>query len=390
MAPERAYDNVSRFRHSGLGGCMASPAVIDIEALLAPISESAPVGVDPRADTSPSSVYFKLKDARGAARAGERRTDSEGGETGVVAEWSEIRELAPRILTTVGKDLEVVAWYIEALVRTDGFAGFRDGYRVAATLCERYWDTFHSLPQDEEGLESRLAPLAGLNGFDGSGALIQQLRKVPITAETDLGAFSTYQYEQAFALSLVADEAARARREAAGAVTLEQFNQAVAASGGAFYINLLDDLGQAAEAFETITALLDAKAGAASPPSSSLRDLLQTITGTVRNISGDLVARELQSRPQATTEPAVAEAAAEPAAPAGAGPPRGREEALQHLLRLADYFKHHEPHSPISTTLEEVVRRARLPFSELLAELVPDATAWRTALTNAGIKPPTE
>jgi len=68
----------------------------------------------------------------------------------------------------------------------------------------------------------------------------------------------------------------------------------------------------------------------------------------------------------------------------------GREDALRVLLQIAEYFRIHEPHSPISNSLEEIVRRARLPFAELLAELVPDQGAWRSALTSAGIKPPVE
>jgi type VI secretion system protein ImpA len=292
--------------------------------------------------------------------------------------------MAPELLATTAKDLEITAWYVEALVRAHGFAGFRDGCRLATGLCERYWDTFHSL-QDDEGVATRVAPIAGLNGIEGEGTLIQPLRRVPITAGGDVGPFSAYQYEQAYALAQVPDAATRARREAAGAVTLDNFNKAVAASGGAFYVNLLEDVAGALKAFEEMTASLDTKAGDASPPSSNIHDLLGSISGTVRNVSKELVARHVQS--QAPTEAAVAEAVATaPAAPNSA--PRGREDALQQLLRVADYFKESEPHSPISTTLEEVVRRARLPFSELLAELLPDANAWRAALTNAGIKPP--
>jgi len=41
-----------------------------------------------------------------------------------------------------------------------------------------------------------------------------------------------------------------------------------------------------------------------------------------------------------------------------------------------------------SNSLEEIVRRGRLPFAQLLAELVQDQGAWRNALTSAGIKPP--
>jgi type VI secretion system protein ImpA len=39
-------------------------------------------------------------------------------------------------------------------------------------------------------------------------------------------------------------------------------------------------------------------------------------------------------------------------------------------------------------TLDEAVRRARLGWPELVAELVADETARHALLTSAGIKPP--
>src|SRR5271155_2645641 len=138
---------------------MATAATIDIDSLLKPLSESAPAGVDLRADVSPASIYYRLKDARSAARAAERRADSEGGTSGLLPEWQTILTLAPKSLTENSKDLEVIAWYIEGLVRADGFAGLRDGLRLVRGLVEQYWERFFSLA-DEEGLATRLAPLA--------------------------------------------------------------------------------------------------------------------------------------------------------------------------------------------------------------------------------------
>jgi len=348
---------------------------------------AAPTGVDLRLDSSPQSVYYQLKDLRSAARAAERRADSEGESQGLSPEWQSILTLASRALTNSSKDLEVAAWLIEALLRAHGFAGLRDGLHLANGMIERYWDTFHSL-QDEDGLETRLAPLAGLNG-----TLSQPLRKVPLTVVVDTGAYAAYQYDQAFALGQVEDSEARARREAAGEVTLERFTAAVNASGGTFYIGLLQDIGNCQSELEKLTHALDERAGRAAPVTSDINNVITTILDSVRQFSADLVAR------------ATAEASAVSAADTGSaadisaggnssgnsmlnGSVNGREEALRVLLQVAQYFRINEPHSPISNSLEEMVRRARLPFAQLLAELVQDQSAWRNALTSAGIKPP--
>ena len=43
---------------------MATPDVIQLEALLAPIAGDKPTGPDLRADANPASDYFKLKDSQ--------------------------------------------------------------------------------------------------------------------------------------------------------------------------------------------------------------------------------------------------------------------------------------------------------------------------------------
>jgi type VI secretion system protein ImpA len=65
-----------------------------------------------------------------------------------------------------------------------------------------------------------------------------------------------------------------------------------------------------------------------------------------------------------------------------------REEAFRQLAEIAGFFRRTEPHSPISYTLDEVVRRGRLPLQELLSELITDETARRSFFVSAGIKPP--
>jgi type VI secretion system protein ImpA len=303
-------------------------------------------------------------------------------------EWQDIAALAPKILVENSKDLEVVCWYIEALVRIHGFAGLRDGFSLAQGLIERFWDSFNSLPADEEGLVTRLMPLTGLNGSGGDGTLLMPINNAPITGrDGDLGPYSYFNYEKASELAQ-RDPEVRARRVAQGDTTLEGFTATVNASGGQFYVDLIGDIEGALTNFNALTASLEAKAGPDAPPSSAIQELLDTILRSVRAFSGALVAAVAPppASPEALASddaPAVASAA-----PVRVGAVQSREEALRVLLQLAEYFRTSEPQSPISNMLEETVRRARMSFSDLLAELLQDRAVWRSALTNAGIKPP--
>ncbi|HEX3487610.1 MAG TPA: type VI secretion system protein TssA [Micropepsaceae bacterium] len=371
---------------------MGSPQCIDIEKLLAPISDGAPAGSNIREDVSPASLYFRLKDARSAARVAEKRADAEGESQGVTPEWRTIQELATKVLSEQSKDLEVAAWLIEALVRLQGFPGLRDGFQLARGLVEQYWDTLHSL-EDEEGVATKVAPLTGLNGADGSGTLLQPIRKIALTKAVGEGPFAAYHYEQGWSLSEISDPEVRARREQSGVVTLDRFMAVANASGGAFYVTLLEDIQASIDEWGKLGAALDERAGDASPPTSAIREILSTILEMVQRFSKDLVARvtQIAQRPSGDVVPANGSGSDEGAAGHGFnGGIRSREDALRVLLLVAEYFRANEPHSPTAISLEETVRRARLSFSDLLMELLPDRTAWRSALTSAGIKPPPE
>jgi len=368
---------------------MATAATIDIGSLLKPVSDSAPAGTDLRADVSPTSIYFRLKDARSGARAAERRADSEGGVPGLLPEWQTILNLAPKSLTENSKDLEVAAWYIEALVRARGFAGLRDGVQLARGLIEQYWDSFFSLV-DEDGLATRLAPLGGLNGQGNEGTLIQPLRMVSVTKSRDEGVLAVYHYDQARALANLADPAQRARREAAGEISMERFMVAVNESGGDFYVSLLEDLDGGLAELALLGTALQERAGRDAPSTSDITKVLSSIRDAVATFAADLVARALAAAAQRAESGQAADGAS-PASGGGGGtggPLRSREDALRALQQIAEYFRKYEPHSPMATSLDEMVRRAKMPFAELLAELLPDTSAWRSVLTSAGIKPP--
>lgn len=67
-----------------------------------------------------------------------------------------------------------------------------------------------------------------------------------------------------------------------------------------------------------------------------------------------------------------------------------REDMLKELARISEYFRKTEPQSPLAYTLEEAIRRGRLSWPELLAELVSDTAVRDSILTQLGIRPVVE
>ncbi len=367
---------------------MASPDVLDFDTLLAPISDEQPTGIDLRSDASPGSLYYAIKDARSSARATERQAVMNGDET-ARPDWKPVLKHGQKALAERTKDLEVVAYMTEALVRLNGFAGLRDGFRLARELVERYWDGLYPMP-DEDGLETRLAPLTSLNGDDAEGTLITPIAQVPLTAGGDEGPFAVAHYQQALALAQVADEQARQRRVEQGAVTLERIERTVAATPESFYAELTEDLTQCQEAYEALCRALEERCGAQAPPSSNIRAAL---TGC-RDMVNHLARAKL---PSAGGEPSAngeADGAAA-AGPGGDGAPatatgaiRTRDDALTALLKVAEFFRRTEPHTPVSYALEQAVRWGRMSLPDLLTDLIQDESARYALFHRVGIRPP--
>ncbi|TQV66911.1 type VI secretion system protein TssA [Exilibacterium tricleocarpae] len=368
---------------------MASPSIIDIEALTQPISEDRPQGEDLRGDRSPNSEYYAIKDARNSARAAERASMfDEDSSNDTLSQWKPIAELAPQILSTKSKDLEIASWYIEALVRLHGFAGLRDGLSLTGALVENFWDDLYPEP-DEDGLETKVGPLTGLNGDGGEGTLLAPIRNVALTTQGSHGDFSYWQYQQAQDAAKISDDDKRAERVDTIGFTLEQISATVASGEVSFYVNLLDDLQQCTQVYADLNQQLRDHCGNDSPPSSAIKNLLDEILRAVRFLTKDRLAHLAASddAPQVDTPDAAATGGGGPVAAAvAAGPIANREQALQRLQEVATYFRTYEPHTPLAATIERVVTWGRMTVSELMMELVPDDTARAIFTQLTGVK----
>jgi len=377
---------------------MATADVIQLEPLLAPIPGDKPTGADLRADANPASDYFKLKDSRFAARAKEREIDA-GAEPAELPEWRIILDLAPKVLTTQSKDLEVAAWLVEALLRKHNFAGLRDGFRLVRGLVEKYWDGLYPLP-DEDGIDFKVAPLTALNGEGADGTLIQPMKKIPVTTGRDPGPFAAWHYDQARKLATITDEKQKAWHAKAGTATMDQIEASRRATKPKFFIDLVDDLRLCEEEFAGLGAVLDKTCGQNAPPVSNIRSTLEAVKAVVTTLGQEALAaaqaqaqaaEAAQAAPAADGDGAAAPGKA-PAAPPGLmlGPVRSREDAFGAFLQLGDFFRKTEPHSFLPYAVEELVRRGRMTLPELLSELIKDAGQRKSFYMVAGMKPPEE
>lgn len=353
----------------------------DFEAILAPLAGDQPTGVDLRQDFAPSSIYFRLRDARAQARDAERQADAQGSDDGLLALWRPVATLSIGALKSTSKDLEVATWLMEALVRIAGLRGLTAGGLVISGLVERHWDGLFPIPEEGD-METRVMAVAGLSGQGADGTLMQPLRKVALFRRPDGSPFSLWQYQASLELSGITDPARRAQRIDSGVLPFEDVEKEARLAGAAHWSEQYEVITQTLASWKAMERALDEKAGQASPAANRVRELLEFVAETCHRFAPADTA-------DGTSDTAGAAPGDGPAMAATPGGISGREHALRQLTEIAAWFKRNEPSSPIGFTLDEAVRRARLGWPDLVAELVADETARHSLLISAGIRPTT-
>jgi type VI secretion system protein ImpA len=370
---------------------MPSPEILDFDKLLAPLNGEKPTGADLRADSSPGSAYYAVKDARSAARNAERQMVMAEDPNAAPPDWKPVLQKATQALAEKTKDLEITAYLIEALVRLHGFPGLRDGFRLAREMVEQYWDDLYPVP-DEDGMATRVAPLTGLNGDDAEGTLISPIAQVPLTDSASGDKINRANYQEALALAKITDPEAREKKIAGGTVSLEKIQQAVDQCSTPFFVTLVEDVSQCQEEFANLCTALDQKCSDQAPPSSNIREALTACLDAVKDVARNkLPVAEAEAGPSADGEGQAPTTAADGA---GGRPGetldvvRNREDAFRSILKLADFFRRTEPHTPISFALEQVVRWGRMDLPALLTELLGESDALNRVFKQVGIRPP--
>ncbi|PZO75712.1 MAG: type VI secretion system protein TssA [Mesorhizobium amorphae] len=338
----------------------------------APITAEFPAGEDVRT-SSRVELYYRLKDARSAARTEERALPA-GEPFRLSPAWHEVRALCVELLETVTSDIEILAWLMEAELRLSGFGGLRDVFRLATDLVEDRFDSLHSI--DNETIADKVAPLSGLNGVGGEGTLIQPIRLSPVVPGQGFFQSSLWDFQLA---QRPGEETRRAAlREAADDAGKEAMRAYLAV------------VNECLATFNALTAALDARCGPDAPASSAIRNVLEEARLAVVNLGGfegeaaAVSGDGVEAAPEADS---AAQALATEAAPARPRPIASREDAFAKLQEVADFFRRTEPQSPLAPAIDTIIARGRMNFADLLADLVQDDHARRTILITAGIKP---
>ncbi|MBK8810130.1 MAG: type VI secretion system protein TssA [Acidobacteria bacterium] len=349
------------------------PAVVDFEAILTPISEENPSGEYLRY----SGLYDEVSEAR---RADEILSQGEWQTELKVADYKKVIALASASIEKDSKDLQVAAWFAEALIKEHGFVGLRDALRMMTRLQETFWDTMHPVI-DEGDMEGRANALAWM---EAQAAFA--LKQAKITGYVGYS-FVDYEDSKRFDIpenieSLDTAEQQkfnelRAQAERENRVTANKWRAELSQTRRVFCEELNFLLEECWTAYNDLNKVIEEKYDLnQAPGTNNLKKSLDEVHTLTKKILEEKRLEEPDAAEEAVEEVTAADGGTVTVKAAGVatGAIQNRQDALKRLSDVADWFKKNEPHSPIAYVVGRAVKWGNMPFEVWLQDVIKDET----------------
>lgn len=333
--------------------------MLNFNALLEPISTVSPSGEDESFSVSVDAISKARQFDDPTLDQGEWVTDVKE------ADWVFVYEKSQEFLATRSKDLKVAGWLVEAAAKVKQFEGMAAGLELIARLCDTYWESLH--PQGSgEDFEQRAGNIQWLLSRS-----TQLVKEISIT-EGRASQYSWNDFETARLRAYSAAKQGITVVETNGQPSLATLESARRKSSKAFYQLLLESISQCQSNAVELEQVLDSKLGSDSPSFSPLKDALDTLHKTVVRYGSDV---GLKTMSVDTTEPdLLLEKTAQQVQPVSGFSETiaSREQALNQLRKIAEFFRATEPHSPVAYLADKAAGWGDLPLHSWLKTVVKD------------------
>ncbi|WP_305907343.1 type VI secretion system protein TssA [Methylomarinum sp. Ch1-1] len=292
--------------------------------------------------------------------------------------WKEVRKAAEQLLART-RDFRVLIFYLRALAALEGFAGFAQGLELLKKLTESFWQDIHPQldPDDDNDPTERINILMSLCDFE---TLLRPIQHIPLVESRAFGKFTLMDIHVAEGQATASEGEAPQSSDIDGAFQDCDGEQLVktarAIADSQQYLNDLENF-------------VTEQVGVGDAPSfADLRKLLKEID-VILSAWIDRRALQADDAPEAETasaETAQGETAATPsrAAPQTAVSTINNSEDVRKALNLiCDYYKKHEPSSPVPILLHRVLRLVGKDFMEIMKDMAPNGVEQVEFLSGA-------
>lgn len=347
---------------------------LELEGLLKVISDEAPCGID----CSFSNEFYAIKKAR--IQDDPLLEQGDWVAEPKQADWAFVSSQSIELLTEKTKDIRLYGWLLEAWSNLYGFEGIAEGLELTQQSLTEFWMQLH--PEiAEDDLDQRLGLLQGL-----INQLPVLIKKTAIT-NTAIS-YSLMDYEALLHQQNLRRKHAEDYDDVPTNTSLEQFEQELFNTSKSFQYKNYQAFLEILKQWNILREVLDGLMGVDAPSFAAIESQLESLHSNLKKIykteafglqpamaTADSVeeksAVDQQTSTQLTEHIAVAASAInQPFQPHIQSHVANREQAMQVLQEISDYFQLNEPHSPVSYMLQKTIKWSQMPLHEWLAQVI--------------------
>lgn len=347
---------------------------LELEGLLKVISDEAPCGID----CSFSNEFYAIKKAR--IQDDPLLEQGDWVAEPKQADWAFVSSQSIELLTEKTKDIRLYGWLLEAWSNLYGFEGIAKGLELTQQSLTEFWMLLH--PEiAEDDLDQRLGLLQGL-----INQLPVLIKKTAIT-NTAIS-YSLMDYEALLHQQNLRRKHAEDYDDVPTNTSLEQFEQELFNTSKSFQYKNYQAFLEILKQWNILREVLDGLMGVDAPSFAAIESQLESLHSNLKKIykteafglqpavttadsAQEKSAADQQTSTQLTEHIAVAASAInQPFQPHIQSHVANREQAMQVLQEISDYFQLNEPHSPVSYMLQKTIKWSQMPLHEWLAQVI--------------------
>ncbi len=333
---------------------------LDLGQLLEEISTESPCGEDLEYDPE----FGEME------RAAQGKPDQQIGDTirpAQDADWLAVITSAISLFDRT-KDLRVAVYLTRSLLHTEGLSGLRDGLSLIQGLLENYWESVHPQldPADNNDPTLRINTLTTL--YDPE-TVLHGIREATLVNSSALGRFSLRDILiTSGKLSLPASSDEKA-------VEISTINAAFLDAPLDDLQNTADAIRQSIDCVSAIELQLMEKVG--SKQTADFSTLPKVLKEAQHIMTEHLTQRgageaEAEASSEVVNEaPGTQGKGTQATAQSWPNAINSQEDVIRVLDMACEYFKRHEPSSPVPLLLQRAKRLVSKDFMEILRDLTP-------------------
>ena len=363
---------------------------LELEALLKAISVEAPCGMD----CSFSNEFHAIKKAK--TQDDPLLDQGDWIAEPKQADWNFVNSKATELLTERTKDIRLYSWLIEAWSKLYGFEGVAKGLELTQRSLSDFWMLLHPEIEDDD-LDQRLGLLQGL-----INQLPVSIKNIPVVNLSPF--YSLIDYEALLHQQNLRRKHTEDHDEVNLNSSLEQFQQALFNSSKSFQYKNYQAYLEILKQWNILKDVLNGLMGLDAPSFALIDSQLESIHSNLKKIyktdtfgapeedtnkvnpeSGTKILPEAIHSPIEITS-TITTRHPQKFQPQLQNHVANREQAMQVLQDIADYFQANEPHSPVSYMLQKTIKWNQMPLHEWLSQVIKNENPLETVHELLGVQ----